>query len=295
MNFGNIVVPFIAALCGVPAVAETELSAEKLIAERADNACAEEIKDLILRRENFLAEAESLPENERSRRATDLAERFESHLVRFPKSFPGMYYFAGFLRAGGENARAEELLLRAERLAPDLAPICFLLAEIFAEKGAVEDAFLRFEKGFASGNPDAGTLALYGEFLLENRDALLAKKCFTARGVLDAEMQKAFRRAAILSGENPDFYWRYAESFYDVETPDRKSALFAWENTAQLPDVKKRPDLLAAIALHRARVLVELGRIDEADTIVRETIGFPELERSRRKVFELIYRKRTGK
>ncbi|MBQ2731640.1 MAG: hypothetical protein IJF68_01130 [Opitutales bacterium] len=279
---------------GVAPVSASE-EAGTLIAARTSEAWLEELKDLIVRRENFFSEAETLSENERSRRASDIAARFEAHLERFPDSFPGLYFYADFLHEGGENERAEKYLLRAEKLAPDLAPIQFLLGKILAEKGAVRDAFERFRNGFSLGVPDAESAALYGEFLLENRAFLLAEKCIENRAELDDAMLRAFRLAAILSGENTDFYWRYAEAFYDIETPDMKSALLAWENVARLPEVQKRQDLAAAVALHRARVLAELGRIEEADTILRETVGFPQLERSRRKVFEIIYRKRREK
>lgn len=276
-------------------VASASDEAETLVAARTGEVWLEELKDLIARRENFFSEAEALSENERSRRASDIAARFESHLDRFPDSFPGLYFYADFLHKGGENERAEKYLLRAEKLAPDLAPIQFLLGTILAEKGAVRDAFERFRNGFSIGVPDAESAALYGEFLLENRAFLLSEKCVESRAVLDDAMLRAFRFAAILSGENTDFYWRYAEAFYDIETPDLESALLAWENVARLPEVQKRQDLAAAVSLHRARVLAELGRIEEADTILREAIGFPQLERSRRKVFEIIYRKRREK
>lgn len=284
---------FFSFCVNVPAQ-ESSALAEKLVAERMDEACIEELKDLIMRREAFLSAAETLSENERSRQAADIAERFESHLKRFPDSFPGLYYFADFLYRGGENARAESLLLRAEKLAPDLAPIHILIAKIFAEKGEVEKALSRFRIGISSGKPDAETFAFYGEFLIDNRKRLLEAESFGSRAEFDENMQNAFRLAAILSGKNPDFYWRYAESFYDVENPDWEAALFAWENVARVPSVKERGDLTAAVSLHRARALAELSRIDEADTILRQTVAFPALERSRRRVFEIIRQKRRS-
>lgn len=291
---------FIFAVLGVsalPAFSETEnpasesSEAEALITKRETETLIAELTALAERREAFYAEAETLPQNESSRRAADIAARFENLLARFPDSVPALFFFAEFLHDGGENERAEKLLLKAEKLDETFAPAQFLLAEILAARGAATDAFPRFRRGF-SENPDAESVAVYGEFLCDHRDALLAGKCFPTRAELDENMQRVFFLAAFLSDGNPDYCWRAAESFYDVENPDWNLALAMWDSIMRLPAVEKSPELLAAATLHRARVLAELGRIDEANTLLRETVGVPALERSRRQVFEVIKRKR---
>ena len=291
---------FVSAVFGVfalPVFAETEnpktdsSDANALIAKRESETLIAELTELTVRREAFYAEAETLPQNESSRRAADIAARYENLLARFPDSVPALYFFAEFLHDGGENERAEKLLLKAEKLDETFAPAQFLLAEILAARGAAAEAFPRFRRGF-SENPDAESVALYGEFLCDHRDALLAGKCFPTRAALDENMQRVFFLAAFLSDGDPDYCWRAAESFYDVENPDWDLALAMWDSIARLSAVKKNPELLAAAALHRARALAELGRIDEANTLLRETVGVPALERSRRQVFEIIKRKR---
>lgn len=288
------------AMClAVPCLAETsvpvaERDADILIVQRRNKMLVEDLSDIVSRCDDFYAEMKNLPENEIARRAADLAERFESLLERFPDSVPVLFFFAEFLRAGGENERAESLLLKAESLDEDFAPAQFILAEILAERGAAEEAFPRFRRGI-SEDSDAESVAIYGEFLCDNQEVLLAKKCFKNREDLDRNMQDVFRRAAIFSDNNPDFYWRYAESFYDVEKPDWRLALLVWEIVGDLPAVKKDSARLVAVAIHRARVLAELGRIDEADALLRENVGIPALERSRRQVFDIIRQKRAGK
>ena len=276
------------------ATTTAEREADVLIVQRRNKMLVEDLSDIVSRCDDFYAEMKDLSENEVSRRAADLAERFETLLVRFPDSVPVLFFFAEFLRAGGENERAEALLLKAESLDENFAPAQFVLAEILAERGAAEEACLRFRRGI-SETSDAESVAIYGEFLCDNREALLAKKCFKNRAELERSMQDAFRRAAIFSDNNPDFYWRYAESFYDVEEPDWCVALRVWEIVGDLPSVKKDSVRLVAVAIHRARVLAELGRIDEADELLRENVGVPALERSRRQVFEIIRQKRAGK
>ncbi|MBQ8445196.1 MAG: hypothetical protein IJX22_02280 [Opitutales bacterium] len=293
---------FVSAVFGafaLPVFAETENpktdspDANALIAKRESETLIAELTELVVRRDAFYAEAETLPQNESSRRAADIAARYENLLTRFPDSVPALFFFAEFLHDGGENERAEKLLLKAEKLDETFTPAQFLLAEILAERGAAAEAFPRFRRGL-SENPDAESVAVYGEFLCDHCDALLLKKVFPKRAELDREMQDAFILAAGLSDSDsdPNFYWRYAESFYDIEEPNWRAALSAWGIVARLASVKKNPELLAAVALHRARVLAELGRIDEANTLLRETVGVPALERSRRQVFEIIKRKR---
>lgn len=271
-------------------------SAETLIAARERETQISGLREVLARRDAFFAEADSLAENERSRRAADLAERFESLSARFPDSVPVLYFFAEFLRDGGENARAESLLLRAEKIDADFAPTQLLLAELFAARGCAEEAFPRFSAAVYLDPGDAEAHEAFGEFLVDSRERLLEKKIFASRAELDAAAQDEFRTAYAVAPDNADFLWRYAESFYDAETPDWDRALAAWNLVARrlAKDEKKSAALLPAVALHCARVLAELGRIEEADTLLKETAGVPALERSRRTVFEIIKRKRDN-
>lgn len=288
---------FVAGTGGFFAFADTgtpfsnPIEAEVLIAKRQNETLVSELAEIETRRTAFYEEAETLPANESARRAADIAARYETLLARFPDSVPALFFFAEFLHDGGENERAEKLLFKAEKLDETFAPAQFLLAEILAARGAATEALPRFRRGL-SENPDAESVAVYGEFLCDHRDALLAGKCFPTRAELDENMQRVFFLAAFLSDGNPDYCWRAAESFYDVETPDWNLALAMWESVSRLPAVRKSPELIASVALHRARALAELGRIDEANTLLRETVGVPALERSRRQVFEIIRQKR---
>lgn len=277
-----------------PAAREATASdaAGALIAARENEALISGLRDVLARRDAFFAEADSLAENERSRRAADIAERFETLSARFPDSAAALYFFAEFLRDGGESVRAEKLLLRAEKLDADFVPVRFLLAEVLAARGAAAEAFPRFSAAVAADPGSAARHEAFGEFLVDSRDVLLEKKIFASRAELDAAAQGEFRAAAAVAPDGADFLWRYAESFYDVETPDWNRALAAWNQVARKIPPERKAETAPAVALHRARVLAELGRIDEADTLLRETAGVPALERSRRTVFEIIKRKR---
>lgn len=287
-----------AMLAGVPA---DEISgktvpadAEALIAARERNTLFGALREILERRDAFFAEAENLPDSERSRRAEDVAERFAALVARFPNAVPALYFFAEFLRDGGEDARAEELLLKAEKIEPTFAPAQFLLAEILAARGEAENAFPHFAAAIYEEPGNAHRRGVFAEFLVASRERLLEKKCFETRAELDAKMQSEFLVASALEPKNFDALWRYAESFYDAETSDWSRALAAWERVERRISPELRAALVPAVKIHRARALAELGKFDAADALLRETAGVPALERSRRKVFEILNAKRTA-
>lgn len=288
---------FVCAALGAAApsaVAEKSAAAE-LVAARERAALVDGLRDVVARRDAFFAESETLAENERSRRAADVAERFDSLVKRFPDSVPALWLFAEFLRDGGELSRAEKLLLRAEELEPDFVPARFLLGEIFAERGEPEKAFPRFEFAVRAAPENLEYHLEFGEFLTDSRDELLAEKIFPSRRELDAAAQDEFRAACAVAPRDLDVRVRYAESFYDAETPDWNAALAAWNAVSGLLDgnaASAAPFLPTAVALHRARAFAELGRVGEAEKILNDAERVPALERSREAVFEIIERKR---
>lgn len=272
------------------AVAEIAAARERLMLKDG-------LRDVLARRAAFYAEAETLSENERSRRASDIASRFETLLSRFPESAPALFCFAEFLRDGGETARAEELLLRAEKTDPDFAAAQFLLGEILAAGKSPEKAFPRFSAAVRTA-PDAADFHLgFGEYLTDFREVLLEKGIFPSRAELDAAMLGEFRAACAVAPADVDARARFAQAFYDAENPDWNAALSAWNAVGALAEKNGASAgglLRASVALHRARALAELGRLDEAEALLRgDAAGVPALERSRREVFEIISEKRN--
>lgn len=270
----------------------------EIVASRERAALLDGLRDVISRREAFFAEAETLSENERSRRAADIAERFDLLASRFSDAVPVLYFYAEFLRDGGEFSRAEKLLLRAESLEPEFVPARFLLGEIFAERGEPSKAFPRYEFAVRAAPENLAYHLTFGEFLADSRDALLAEKIFRSRDEFDTAMQDEFRAACAVAPSDLDVRVRYAESFYDVESPDWNAALAAWNVAANLLDervpAERNSSLRAAIALHRARANAELGRFAEAEKILDAAERVPALERSRETVLKIIKdRKKT--
>jgi len=286
---------FVAGTLPIFAEKTDDASAAELVEKRERVAQISGLRDLLERRDAFFEASETLSESERARRATDLAERFDAFCSRFPKCVPAFYFFAEFLRDGGELERAENLLLDAEKTEPDFVPAKFLLAEIFAAHGNATEAFSRFSEAVSAEPGNSQWRGIFGEFLLDFRERLLEENFFDSRDEIDAKMQSEFLAACASDAENFEPFWRFAESFYDVENPDWPRALSAWERVERKLPAEHRAEMEPVVALHRARALVELGQFDEADKILRETADVPAIERSRRQVFDLLNQKKNGK
>ena len=97
-------------------------------------------------------------------------------------------------------------------------------------------------------------------------------------------MLKAFGEAARLCPDNLDIQFRCGESFYDVEKPDWQKALDFW---TALQEKKLSEVQAAAVKLHRAKVLINLGRKDEARALA-ESVNLPALERTRQELLKKI-------
>ena len=97
---------------------------------------------------------------------------------------------------------------------------------------------------------------------------------------LDQAMANGFKRAAELAPERFEFAYRYAESFYDLATPDWNAALKAW---AALEDKAQTPVERQTMRLHAANVLIKQGKPDHARTLI-VTVDEPSLQGQKQKL-----------
>lgn len=244
--------------------------------------------------------AQRLSELEASRRLAPLVARFQNFLERFPDDASAHVLYAKFLRDGGENAEAETHFKRALTLRADWAVIYQQLAAIAAERGEVEAALSQMQKAVELEPGTAVYQIQFGELLVAFKKQALEKKLFSDAEALDAAAQNAFRAARAIEPDRVEIALRYAESFYDVTSPDWKSALAAWnyageiiEKSQQLgTNSAEKKVMLESIALHRARVFAELGKYAEAETILRGSTDL-RLQRSREIVQKIISEKRS--
>ncbi len=247
-----------AALCLLlatsPAVAET-------LAEK-------NLKDLVARQKNIFARVAA--ENDHPDEAWlrgELQGIINSYDVLIQKSpdFAAAYVAYGLLLGQvGMTREAVGILLKANKLDPEIPLVKNEMARFLAEDGKMADAlpWLMAAIDLAPQEP------LYhyhlGKLLTEGRDELIATGQFT-RAALDKAMLEAFRRGAELAPDNFAYAYRHAEAYYDLETPQWDEALKQWSAL----ELRAKPGVeQQTIRLHAANILIKLGRADHARALL---------------------------
>ena len=87
-------------------------------------------------------------------------------------------------------------------------------------------------------------------------------------------MLEAFRRAAELAPADFSYAYQYAKAFYEIEPPRWEEALGVWQELELRPITTTT--LRHMVRLQKANVLIKLGRLDEARTVL-ETVTDPKL------------------
>jgi tetratricopeptide (TPR) repeat protein len=219
---------------------------------------------------------------EKERRLRALGERYRLFVEDNPDHLYGRIIFGKFLRLVDDRERAHEQFRAADRLDPEVAVVKQQLGNYYFEKGEVTEALPYF---LAARELDP-EVAVYqyqvGEALAQGREALVEAGTYT-RETVDRRMLAAFARAAELAPSVRDFQMRHAEAYFDVATPDWERALALWEGLAKGSDDEAEQ---AVIALQKARVLLELGRAEEARALAR-SVSQPALEQSRQRILDM--------
>ncbi len=216
-------------------------------------------------------------------RLGDIIFAYDNYLSENPNDVSALILYGKLLRRTGENERAFEVFLKADALNPDIAVVKQQIGNHLVETGNGKAA-LTFYLNAVELKPEVPeyNYAL-GEILHTFRDEFTEDKLLT-RDSLDREMLKAFQAAARLAPKNFDLQMRLGEAYYDLATPDWRTALLHWEKLR-----KATPDYnvlrCQILDLHQARVLNKLGRDEEARTLA---IGIqqPALQASRQEILE---------
>ncbi len=299
-NCGLVLCCFLFSGISLPAETESDIALESVLKEAQERSRRDELlaieRDL---RAIYASLTEpGIPDLERSRRLAPIAARYENHLKRYPEDAEAFVLYAKFLRDGGDDEGAAEYFEKARKLQPGWAVVWQQLAAIAAERGDGLKAFPLMKRA-AELEPGQAVYHLQlGELITAFRDELLKSGIFETRDAADTAMQNAFRAARALAPHSPETAVRYAESFYDVEKPDWRAALEAW-NVAQrtfaaratdedVPAATLRREMLE---LHRARAYAELGNDDESEKIL-ECITDGRLAYSCARIRKIIVEKR---
>jgi tetratricopeptide (TPR) repeat protein len=179
----------------------------------------------------------------------------------------------------GNREEAAKALLKANQLDPNIPMVKNQLGNLCAEDGNYRQALAYYLMAIELDEDEPLYHYQLGS-LLHGYAVFFVDDGMFDRVTLDQKTQAAFRRAAELAPDNWPYIYRYAESFYDVGSPDWEAALAEWRRLEELA-----PEGLGkeTIRLHVANVLIELGRPDEAEELLA-TVAEPALAEQKQTV-----------
>jgi tetratricopeptide (TPR) repeat protein len=222
-------------------------------------------------------------EDDLDRRINELVQSYRTYLLDQPNDVSAYILYGKLLRRVQEHEQAFTAFLKADELDPELAVVKQQIGNHLAEEGKGKAA-LTFYLRAVDLEPET---AIYhfslGQLIHDFRATFIEEKIFT-QDALEREMLKALRQAATLAPDNFDYQMRLGEAYYDLNSPDWNSALVHWNKLSQTTTNALKLEILT---LHRARVLGQLGRTEEANELLAKVLN-PALQNSKQQVQDEI-------
>ena len=222
-------------------------------------------------------------EEDLERRINELLQSYRTYLHDQPSDVSAYILYGKLLRRVNENEQAFNAFLKADELDPTIAVVKQQIGNHLAEKGKGKAA-LSF---FLQAVDLAPNVPIYhfslGQIIYDFRNEFISNGIFT-RDTLEREMLEAFSKAAKLAPSNFDYQMRMGEAYYDLASPDWKSALIHWNKLREGATTLLQNEILD---LHRARTLGKLGRSNEAKVLLVNVRNMA-LQRSKAQVINEI-------
>ena len=245
------------------------------VSAHAETLAEKSLKEIVARQRNIFARAEKESEHlDEAWLRGELQSVINSYDVLIQKSpdFAPAYVTYGMLLGQvGMTKEAVGILLKANKLDPNIAVVKNQLAKHLAEDGKPVEA-LPWIMAAIDLEPKEPLYHYHlGLLLTEGRDDFIRTGQFT-RPALDQAMLAAFQHAMEQAPDNFAYAYRGAEAYYDLEKPQWSDALKAWtalEDRAK-PGIEKE-----TIRLQAANVLIKSGQPDKAKILlaaVTETV-----------------------
>jgi tetratricopeptide (TPR) repeat protein len=196
---------------------------------------------------------------------------YDDFIRTFPNYAPGYVTYGLLLGKVGMRRESTAILLKANQLDSNIPIVKNQLGNYLAEEGEPVEA----ANYYISATKLAPDEPLYhyqlGVLLTEGRDDFLKSGQWT-REQLDRVMQQAFKRATELAPKNFAFAYRYAQSFYDLATPNWDEALKVW---GELEDQVSPGLEMETIRLHAANILIKQKKFDHARMLLGTVTAEP--------------------
>lgn len=258
------------------------LKAEGLYLTEAASLADQRLAEIAAQQEsifNNLAANTDIPTPDQERCLYELVQAYESFLSDNPDSVYGTILYGKCLRRLGNDQKAAHLFMQANKLDPNISVVKQQLGNYLAEKGDYLLALPYFLSAIELKPEEPIYHYQLAELLFHYKPHLLQDHIFEPKE-LDDKILHALREAARLAPEARSFAFRLAEAFYDLSEPDWVQALAQWDKLYQTSASEAEKEI---ILFQRARVLIELGRFNEAHQALNRIFS-PALEQNRREL-----------
>lgn len=199
-------------------------------------------------------------------RLNELEKAWTEFAAEHPDNIEAQILYGKFLRSARFDEAAYKVFLKVDKKNPNFAVVKQQLSTYEAEQKDFKSSYLHIKEAVSLEPGSAVYLAQLGELLFK-AGAYLVKSGEISKESRDVEMQDAFKRASELESESFDFLARYAQSFYDVSSPDWEAALSVWKRAETLAPFGFEKD---EARLHVAKISIALGDLDGAKSALRE-------------------------
>jgi tetratricopeptide (TPR) repeat protein len=254
-----------------------------LHAAEAESLPERTLHQLVRQQKALLAEAAKGPEriDQDSLRSQfeQLCRKYDLLVRDNPDFAPGFAAYGYLLGKLEQDKESIAMLLKANQLDPNLPLVKNQIGNYLAEHGKPLEAVEYFLSAIKLAPKEPLYHYQLGTLLYEARDDFI-KSGDWKREALDHAMHKAFEQAAGLAPDNIVYAYRYATSFYDLETPDWDEALAVWR---ELEAKAQSPVERQTMRLHEANVLIRQDEPDEARTVLA-TVTEPSLKKQKQKL-----------
>jgi tetratricopeptide (TPR) repeat protein len=243
------------------------------------------LKELVARQDALLAVLgkEGDDQDNVKRDIQTLLFDYDAFLRTFPSFAPGYVTYGVLLGKVGMRRMSAAILLKANQIDSDIPIVKNQLGNYLAEEGEPIEAANYFISAIRLAPNEPLYHYQLGTLLSEARNDFLKSGQWT-RAQIDRNMQDAFRRAAELAPGNVAFAYRYAQSFYDLESPNWDEALKVWgamEDQAA-PGLEKE-----TLRLHAANILIKQKKFDHARVLLG-TVADERLKAQKQKLLDQL-------
>ncbi|GAB5559774.1 MAG: hypothetical protein SynsKO_14210 [Synoicihabitans sp.] len=233
----------------------------------------QQLEDLLKVQRELLIRAEAAQTQEDVEtlrpRLQDLVFDWEEYLRTYENKPEG--YIAYSMLLGNplidERKRAKALLLKANTLDPNLPIVKNQLGKYLAEEGLPRQALPYFIAAADLAPEEPLYHYQIGQLLAGARDSFLASGEWTTE-TIDKAMQDALAEAVRLDPDSIAFAYRYAESFYDLESPPWEDAIAAWQELEARSESMVEQQMMR---LHQANVRLFQGQLEAAEALLDES------------------------